>query len=102
MSELRERFRALTDRWYDETGGLSNPSTILAHPSVSEILAMGKDVLPLIFEEYAREPHLEWAVILRRILGEHPTFPPDSAGRVSMIRDAWLAWGRERGYVTTA
>jgi len=93
---LRVTFRQLADTWHDETGGLSSPSQIAAHPAYQRIIDMGKPALPFIFEEL-QERGGQWYVALRAITGASPV-PPETSGRARVVRDLWLQSGRQHGY----
>ena len=60
---LRTTFRELADTWRGETGGLSSPMQIAAHPAYQCIIGMGEQALPYIFEEL-RERGGQWYVAL--------------------------------------
>lgn len=93
---LRVTFKQLADTWHDETGGLSSPTQIAAHPAYQRIIGMGEQALPFIFEDL-RERGGQWYVALRAITGASPV-PPEASGRAYVVRDLWLQWGREHGY----
>jgi hypothetical protein len=58
---------------------------------------MGPEVLPILFKELRDAPdHWFWA--LQAITEEDPTRPED-AGDVQKMRESWLAWAKERGYL---
>jgi hypothetical protein len=58
---------------------------------------MGPDAIPLILRELQRRPeHWFWA--LNAITREDP-IDPEYAGNVRKMTQAWLEWGRERGYI---
>jgi hypothetical protein len=62
-----------------------------------QIIGMGDRALPLILSELQREPdHWFWA--LEAITQENPV-PPEAAGRVRQMADAWLMWGKQHGYI---
>ena len=89
-------FRQLADTWREETGGLSSPSQIAAHPAYQRIIGIGEPALPLIFEDLqTRGGH--WYLALRAITGASPV-PPEVSGRARLVRESWLQWGREHGY----
>ena len=47
--------------------------------------------------ELEREPdHWFWA--LEAITQENPV-PPEAAGRVAKMAEAWIAWGKQQGYL---
>ncbi len=57
---------------------------------------MGVVAIPLILRDLRQQPdHWFWA--LRSITGENPIQPKDR-GRVVKMAEAWLEWGRQRGY----
>ena len=94
---LRERFRTLVATWREECGMLSSTTQKAMHPAYQQLIGMGSDVLPLIFEELDEAPgHWFWA--LRAITGEDPVLPED-VGDVPQMTEAWLRWGRDRGYL---
>jgi len=51
----------------------------------------------LILRELQKEP-APWFLALRVITGED-TVGRNDAGNFSKMADAWLTWGRERGYI---
>lgn len=94
----RYRFFELARRWRAETGFYSNPERIMAHPAIVEIMAMGRDVAPLLFRELERRVD-HWFTPLRRVLGTGPVIPYEHRGRVAEMRRIWLEWGRRHGYL---
>ena len=95
---LERKFRALADVWRREVGGYSLLNRIVAHPAYREIVEMGEAALPLIFADLQQEPD-HWFTALREITGENPV-PEADRGRLGAMRDHWLQWGRENGYVS--
>jgi hypothetical protein len=95
--DTRSRFRVLADQWHEETGGLSSPSQIAAHPAYQQIIAMSESVLPSIFQDLQKRGG-HWYLALRSITGALP-IPPEAAGRSRQVRELWLQWGRDHGYL---
>jgi hypothetical protein len=62
-----------------------------------QIIGMGEKVLPFIFREL-QETGGHWFWALRAITGENPV-GPESRGNINRMAQAWLEWGRQRGYV---
>ena len=91
------RFRALADQWRRETGMLSSISQMAAHPAYQEIIAMGPDIIPLLLREL-QERGGHWFPALRALSGENPA-PREYAGQIPKIRECWLEWGRQQGYI---
>ena len=92
---LQQTFDALAKRWREETKVLSSITMKSMHPAYQRIIGMGPQVLPLILRELDREPdHWFWA--LTAITGEDPV-PPEDAGDIEKMTEAWLRLGRRRG-----
>jgi hypothetical protein len=68
-----------------------------SHPAYKEIIGMGQEVVPLLLAELKRKPDF-WFAALRAITGEDPV-PPESAGRIKEMAQAWVEWGRSKGYI---
>jgi hypothetical protein len=95
---LESRFRGLVDQWKAERGHVSSVQAMAMHPAYQQIIGMGEAVLPLLLKEMQQSPsHWTWA--LRAITGENPV-PPESRGKVNDMAEAWIDWGRQRGYVS--
>jgi hypothetical protein len=61
------------------------------------ILAMGKPALPLILDELEQNGG-HWFLALRLIAETDPV-PPEHAGKVKLMREDWLAWGRQKDFL---
>jgi hypothetical protein len=94
---LEEEFRLLVDKWVEETAHLSSPNKQALHPSYQRIIGLGAPALPLILSELQRKARF-WFWALTAITGEQPVRETDF-GNVRAMRDTWLQWGRERGYL---
>ena len=71
---------------------------MVMHSAYQRIIGMGSTAIPLILEELRHESdHWFWA--LRAITGENPVEEGDQ-GRVSHMRQAWLDWGTDKGYIS--
>ena len=91
------RFAELMREWKAEKQFMSSVSQMAMLPSYQRIIGMGSAVLPLIFKELDRQPdHWFWA--LASITGEDPV-PPAHRGKIGMMRQAWLDWGKANGYL---
>ncbi len=94
-SPLELEFRELVEKWRKDTQHTSSVKKMVNHPAYQRIIKMGQDVLPLLFRELnSRREH--WLVALSLITGEDPA--PEGAAFGEAV-DAWLAWGREKGYL---
>ena len=56
---------------------------------------MGYPVVPLILQELQHEPD-QWFWALEAITQENPA-PPEAAGNVRVMAQAWIEWGKQRG-----
>lgn len=91
-----EEFRALADRWQEETAHSSSMTQMVLHPAYQQIIGKGPAALPFIFKELAERPH-HWFWALQAITGEDP-IPAESRGILPEMAQSWLEWGSERGY----
>jgi hypothetical protein len=96
--QLQVLFSRLSEEWHRETDMLSDSDRASMHPAYQRIIGLGPQVLPLMFREMrAHGGHWFWA--LRAITGEDPA-GPELAGKVRQIKEAWLAWAKEKGYAS--
>src|SRR5262249_59425632 len=96
-SDVGEGFRQVAAAWKEQSRYHSNTGGMAMIKPYQQIIGMGERAVPLILEELAREPdHWFWA--LEMITQENPV-PPEAAGRVRQMADAWIAWGKQQGYV---
>jgi hypothetical protein len=93
---IRDRFERLTVQWKDQARYLSNTAQIALLPAYQRIIGMGEPVVPLILEDLQREPD-QWFWALESITEENPV-TPEIAGRTKSMADAWIQWGKQRGY----
>ncbi len=93
---VEQRLRRLESVWDAETCVLSNPSLITGHWAFQEIIGMGQPVVPLLLRDLEKEPGL-WVWALPAITGENPVDPADG-GNIRKMSEAWVRWGREKGY----
>jgi hypothetical protein len=79
VSDSQERFRVLAAQWKERSRHMSNTAQMAMLKPYQQIIGMGKDALPYLLQELAREPdHWFWA--LEAITQENPV-PPEAAGR---------------------
>lgn len=90
------KFALLKRKWECETAYLSSITDMAMHPSYQQIIGMGPSATPLILAELRKRPgHWFWA--LKAITGEDPVLP-NQRGRIKEMTEAWLCWGRKKGY----
>ena len=91
------RFQELHWTWSQEVAALSDIDAICTHPAYQQIIGMGETALPMIFAELQRGNDY-WFWALKAISGEDPV-PEEDRGRIARMKQHWLTWGSERGYV---
>lgn len=91
----REKFERLKSEWQEKTEMLSSISKKIKHPAYQEIIAMGEKVIPWILEELEREPG-HWFYALSVLSQADPVSAEDNFGQAV---EAWLNWGRRKGYI---
>jgi hypothetical protein len=89
------RFRRLADQWKEQARFLSNTAQIAMLQPYQRIIGMGWEAVPFILEELQREPR-QWFWALEAITEANPV-PPEAAGNVRLMAQAWIEWGKEQG-----
>jgi hypothetical protein len=93
---VEQRFRQLEAAWLADTAVLSSYTRIVGHPAFRAIVELGEAVVPLMLGDLEKRPRL-WVWALPEITGVDPVAPED-AGNIERMSQAWLRWGREKGY----
>jgi hypothetical protein len=92
---LEDHFKTIVERWHSDTRHTSSLTKMITHPTYKRIIELGPKVLPLLFRELSERPN-HWLVALNAITREDPAAVGSTFGEAVQ---AWLAWGRERGYL---
>jgi hypothetical protein len=100
QDNIESEFKSLSAKWREEIGPDSSLSNIISSINYLRVISMGKKVVPFILQELEREP-APWFVALQAITGENPV-DQQLAGNFPKIAQAWLQWGRERGFINGA
>ncbi len=95
--DLGARFLRLVAEWKEKSRYLSNTAQMAMLKPYQQIIGMGMPAVPLILEEMRREPG-QWFWALEAITGENHV-PPEAAGNVRSMTDAWLEWGKQHGLI---
>ena len=90
-------FFMLANTWRMEADISSSARQLATHPAYLRIIGMGERALPLILEELRTTPD-HWFVALHAITGASPV-PEGARGRLREMADAWVAWGKENGFM---
>jgi hypothetical protein len=95
-AELEQKFKRLAKEWRKETRHVSSVREMSMNWSYQKIIAMGKPAIPFILRDLQRtRDHWLWA--LNMIIDENPI--PQTEIFDEAV-DAWLDWGRKRGYLS--
>jgi len=94
---LKREFDQHAASWKRETQYLSSITDIVMHPAYQRIIGLGLDIVPLILEELEAGAR-QWFWALWAITGENPV-PPEHQGRIEEMRQDWLRWGKENGWL---
>jgi hypothetical protein len=95
--ELRQRFQQLAAEWKTQARYLSNTAQMAMLKPYQRIIGMGLPAVPLILEELQREPN-QWFWALEAITDANPV-PPEDGGKVRRMAEAWIAWGKQHGFI---
>jgi hypothetical protein len=93
-----QRFQKLASLWKSETKFLSNISKKVMHPAYQKIIGMGELSVPLILHDLAENGPDDWFWALTAITDENP-ITEETAGNMAAMTEAWLQWGKRRGYL---
>src|SRR5207253_5291781 len=85
---LEEHFQQFAAEWRSEVWPLSSVTKIVEHPSYQAIIALGREVVPLILRDLERQPD-HWFAALRALTGADPVAPEDR-GRIDRMAAAWI------------
>lgn len=94
-TDLEEQFRSLAETWRRETRHLSSVTKMITHPAYLRILGLGPSAVPLLLQELQTRPD-HWLIALKATTGEDPA--PEGSTFPEAVQ-AWLEWGRSRGYL---
>ncbi len=89
-------FNKLVLQWERDTVMHSSLSVIFSHPAHQQIIAMGKQALPLILLDLQQNSR-PWFDALASIIGRDVAEGVDS---FTVAKAAWLRWGKENKYIS--
>jgi len=95
-------FRSLSVKWKRDTLLKSNVAMKAMHPAYQAIISMGESAIPYILQDMQRGQVADWFWALN-IIARHYS-PPNTekiAGHVKAMAEAWIQWGKQRGYLNT-
>jgi hypothetical protein len=95
-ARLRRKFIQLRDEWKSSRGHEPSTNKLVMLPAYQKIIGMGPAVVPLLLREL--QTNLDnWFWALMVITEENPV-SEEARGDGEAMAQAWLKWGRERGY----
>ena len=98
--DAADRFRRLADEWKEKSKHLSDTAQMVMLRPYQRIIGMVREALPYIFEELRREPD-QWFWALEAITEENPV-PAEAAGKVRLMAQAWIEWGKQQASAVRA
>jgi hypothetical protein len=95
--EAAREFNSLAERWRTERPRGVDVAQMADTAAYREIIAMGvRAIRPMLIQLRQRPEH--WIYALYKITGENPV-PPEAEGNLKEMAEAWIRWGKERGYL---
>ncbi|HKI38296.1 MAG TPA: hypothetical protein VKA46_40985 [Gemmataceae bacterium] len=94
---VEERFRRLAAAWHQVCPTHPRNPVRYDHPVYQQIVGLGAAIVPHLLRTLREYPR-DWFWALHVITGADPV-TPEERGSVSGLREAWLRWARERGYL---
>jgi hypothetical protein len=92
-----ENVNRLAAQWEKERPRGADAHESIDTPAYAAIIKMRyRAIRPLLLILRRKPDH--WFYALNQITGHNPV-PPQSEGRLNEMADAWINWGRERGYI---
>ncbi len=94
--KAKREFDVLVKEWKEATAHFSSERQQIGHLSFLKIAVLGKKALPLILDEFRREPIPGWLSILEAFAGN------DVASNATTYKEAiecWINWGKANGYL---
>ena len=99
VMSLEAIFELLADQWRKETEFVSSVTKMHMHPAYLRIIAMGPRIISPVLKELQARPD-QWFAALEALSGGVNPIADEDAGNLRRMADAWLAWGRDRGYIS--
>jgi hypothetical protein len=93
---VEKKFFRLRDEWKAQRGHESSTMKTVMLPAYQKIIGMGPDAVPLLLREL--EANIDnWFWALMAITEEDPV-PDETRGDGGAMAQAWLEWGKGKGY----
>jgi hypothetical protein len=88
--QLLARFLDLKAQWKRDTCFSSNPDSIVQNQKYIQIINLGKDIIPIIFEDWEVTDNL-WFVALMYLTNNNPV-APEHIGYIREMKNDWREW----------
>lgn len=95
--QVKVEFTNLASQWTQAVEGMSSTVEMAKHPAYQKIVSMGQSVVPFLLEDLCQNP-IYWLSALRQITKENPV-QPEHKGKIKLMAEDWLNWGKQKGYV---
>lgn len=97
-NSLEAKFQRCAAAWKRDTDHISVEGEIATHEAYQSIISMGAPAIPLIMEDLQQKPH-HWFIALDALTGESQELPEEDYGSINALSEAWVKWGKSRGYI---
>lgn len=94
---FKDTFNKFKIEWLNNTKKYSSSSEIVSDVNYNYIISMGKDVIPLIFEDLEKTNN-HWFHALVILTGRNPV-KEENIGYIEKMKDDWIMFGKENGYI---
>lgn len=98
MTPEETRFAQLAAQWKEETALHSSVGRMIEHPCYQQIIAMGEPAVRMMLRDFQSGNDEHWFYALAEITKENPA---QQVRTVEAAMEAWVRWGKERGYLPT-
>ncbi len=88
------KFTILAKKWEEETKFFSFTRQIVANEHYQQIISMGLKIVPLLLKDLQRT-NRHWFFALRSITETNPV-PKEHEGKVQLMVNDWISWGKKR------
>jgi hypothetical protein len=95
--DVTDKVNSLAAQWLRERPRGVDVHQMIQTPAYRSIIALGHSAIRPLLLILLRKPD-HWFPALNAITGENPV-PSGAEGRINEMANAWIKWGRERGYV---
>lgn len=96
----QDEFDSLVTELDTQCAGLSTSKKMLNHPIYSKLLELGASALSLVLYRLQHGDNSRCLYgILRAAEKNGPTIPDCDIGNIEKVKNHWLQWGKEKGYI---